>query len=123
MIYADHHITIDKEGIHMPEGDTEFIPLDALRGVEVTREKVGDYTRGAVGFLLLGILAIWFWIGWLFIAWGITALVVKRYRYRLVVTALSGPYVLMERSRKGPVMSLCRTIQGLLTSQKVLGSP
>lgn len=120
MIRADNHITVDKAGIHMPNGETEFIPLDALRKVEVIREKVGDHNRAGILFLLLGVMAVWFWIGWLFIAWGIAALVTKRYRYRLIITALSGPYVIMERKRKGPVMSLCYTIEGLITSRKVL---
>ena len=120
MIYADQDITIDRDGIRMPNGETEFIPLDALRKVEVTREKVGDHTRAAVGFLMLGILSFWFWIGWLFIAWGIAALVVKKYRYRVVITALSGPYVIMEGTRKGPVMSLCRTIEGLITARRLM---
>lgn len=106
----------------MPLGDTEFIPFDAIRKIEVTRQKVGDYKRAAVAFLLLGILSIWFMIGFLFIAWGIAALFVNRYTYRLEVTALSGMYVIMKRSRKGPVVSLCRTIEGLLTSRKVLAS-
>jgi hypothetical protein len=119
VIYADRHITIDREGIRMPHGETEFIPMDALRGVEVIREKVGDYKQGAIGFLILGILSAWFMIGFLFLALGIAGLLVNRYNYRLEVTALSGRYLLMERPRKGPVMSLCRTIQGLILSRKV----
>lgn len=106
----------------MPLGETEFIPWDAVRSVDVRRELVQDYTRAGIVFLILGILSVWFMIGFLFIAWGIAGLIVKKYRYTLVVKSLSGTYVLMERKRKGPVMSLCRTIQGVITSRKVLGN-
>lgn len=103
----------------MPTGETEFIPLDVLVSVTVTREQTGDYLQAAAGFFLLSILSIWFLIGWLFMAWGVAALFTKKYCYRLVITTCSGSYVIMERRSKGPVISLCRTIEGLITSRRL----
>ncbi len=119
MILADNHITIDIDGIRMPLGETEYIPFDAIRKIEVSRELIGDYKRGGIAFLMLGLLSIWFMVGFVFLALGVVGLMVKKYRYRLMVSAYSGTYCIMERERKGPVVSMCRTIEGVLTARKL----
>jgi hypothetical protein len=117
-VYHDATLTITRDFIRLPTGEREVIPIDSIQSIVVTRRKVGDHTTAGIVFLLLGILSIWFVIGFLFIAWGIAGLLTKIYSYHLILTVGGEDVEIRSGKRKGPLKSLARTIHGLVTSRQ-----
>lgn len=57
----------------MPRGEREAIPISSISSIEISRKVTGDYKAGAILFFILGILSIWFLVGFIFIALGLAA--------------------------------------------------
>lgn len=86
----------------------------------MTRVKTGDYKSAAVFFFLLGILSVWFMIGFLFLAWGVAAWNMHIYQYNLYVTCRGESILILSDKRKGRVKDVARTIHGVSFSRKIL---
>jgi len=114
LIYRDHDILITKEFIKLTDSESEAIPITAIQKVELRKEVVGNYRAGAILFFVLGILSIWFMIGFLFLAWGIAAWNKKIYTDVLLLTR-HGVTVRLHLERPGHVHSI---LNALMLSQK-----
>jgi hypothetical protein len=119
-VYSDKQITITRDYIVTPLGERESVAIGEIQELRLHRVKVGDYTAGGIGFLLLGILSVWFMIGFLFIALGIAGLMTKIYTYRLVARVRGEEILLLQGKGKGQLKSLLQTIHGLITSKKLM---
>jgi TM2 domain-containing membrane protein YozV len=63
--------------------EIEAIALNSIKKSSVKPEVIGDFKSGAILYFVLGVLSIWFLIGFLFIALGIAAWNTKIYKYIL----------------------------------------
>lgn len=119
-VYSSPQITITRDYIRLPNGEREAIAISTIHRIDVHRVQVGDHNRAAAGFLVLGVLSVWFMIGFLFLALGVAALFIKVYLYRLTVWVGRQEVLLLEDKRRSKLMSLARTIRGLITSRQTL---
>jgi hypothetical protein len=101
----------------LPQGERESIAIESIQGIQVTRKQIGDYKQAGIFFFLLGLLSLWFLIGFVFIVLGIAAMWSKIYIYRLTVRVNGNEILLLEHKSKGRTKSLAQTIRGLLTAK------
>ncbi len=73
MIYQDKQITITKDFIRVNDFEIEAIAISTIKKAYVKAQVIGDFKNVAIMFFVLGILSIWFLIGFVFIALGIGA--------------------------------------------------
>lgn len=120
-VFSDKNITITKDFIHQVNGEREVIRIDSISQIEVSRIIAGDYKAGAILFFILGILSIWFLVGFVFLALGIAAWNTKIYLYSLTVTTNGTKIYLFEKWKSHSYLKgIARTLQGLTLSNKVL---
>lgn len=111
---------ITREFLHLPHGERETVPISSISEIQVSRKKVGDYRQGAALFFLLGILSIWFSVGFVFIVLGIAAWNTNIYQYNLSIVSRGETLIIATSKRKGPLKDIARTIHGVSLSKKIL---
>jgi hypothetical protein len=119
IIYQDSDLTITKDFIRSIYTRREVIPMDTITGAQVGQEVTKDYKQGAVLFFLLGILTVWFAIGFLFIALGIGAWNYKEYRYTLYLVSRGDVLPVKVSTSKRKLKSLANTIIGIVWTKSV----
>jgi len=98
----------------------ESIRINQITRIAVKEKEVGNFKDLSVVFFVLGILSFWFFIGFIFLAWGVVAMFKKINTYTLVVVVKGQEVVLLTHSGKTHVKDIARTIWGLITSAKAL---
>ena len=119
MIYSDRDIVITKEFIKVKDFYLEAIPINTVTKAFVKSEINGSYRPGAILFFLLGILSIWFLIGFLFIAMGIAAWFTNTYKHSLMIERADATWYVLEGKKKSYLSSLATTINGLVFTKSL----
>lgn len=120
IIYQDKQITITKDFISLPKGEREIISIASISGITVTRNRVGNYKNAGILFFIVGVFTIAFGIGWLFLAWGIGAMLTNVYEYNLKVIVDGRPVLLLTGKGGYRLKSLAKTIHGLSLSKSLV---
>lgn len=120
LIFKSPDLTLTRDFIILPSGEHEAIPINAVTEVTVSRTLTGDYKSGAVLFFILGVLSIWFFVGFIFIALGLAAWNTNTYSYDLYILAHGERIHLATAKKKGGLKDIARTINGLSLSKKIL---
>lgn len=113
LIYKSRDLIITRDRLILPRGDREAIMLSDIEEISAVRRKTGDYKSGAVLFFILGVLSIWFFVGFIFIALGIAAWNKNIYSYHLSIKLRGASVELLSGKSRWRVMSLARTLQGV----------